>query len=396
MKPIAVILVFFLCVISFKGSSQLLKIEWEKQLGNAKMDMFIDVVEDINGGYTVLGSTHAKNRLDQDFWLVRYTATGDTLWMKVLGTQSNDYPSCMAQLSNGSYILSGKIETDAKNHQAFILKTDENGNILWRKKYGNEKYKCVENVIVTNTSEIIISGIKTTDTDVENIWIAKLDSKGNTIWEKLIDEKRMASLQSLKHLPDESFVLAGSIKDKNVPNANLVVIRFSANGEKIWKYEQDSKDKNVWPECICCSPDSNFIVVGWHGACMNEITSENPVFDYDLFIAKITQSGKLVWTKNIDSEGSEGGNAVVVRDDGKILLAGKKETSFLGKVGPWLLLSDENGNVLDERLLPFKFNKDQAVQIINSSDGGFVVIGPGEVDPENNRSDGWIKKFKAF
>jgi hypothetical protein len=396
MKPISFILVLFLLEISFMGSSQFLNLEWEKQLGTSKMDMFIDVVEDINGGFTVLGSTYQNNKDDQDFWLVRFTSTGDTLWMRVVGTQNHDYPLSLAQLPDGSYVLAGKTETDTKNYQAFIFKTDANGNKLWQKNIGNEQYKCVENVIAANASETIISGIKTTDNDVENIWIAKLDSEGRILWEKLVSDDRIASSQSLKHLPDGSFVMAGSIKQKNIPDANLMVIRFSDDGEEIWKYEQESIDKNVWPECICCSPDSNFIVVGWHGVCMNDITSEYPVFDYDLFVAKISKEGKLVWTKNIDSEGSEGGNAVVVRADGTILLAGKKETSFLGKVGPWLLLSDGNGNVLDELLLPFKFNKDQAVQIVNSSDGGFVVIGPGEVGPDYSRSDGWIKKFKAF
>jgi hypothetical protein len=337
-----------------------------------------------------------KNKVDQDFWLVRFNTNGDILWMKVLGTQSQDYPSSMAQLPDGSYVLAGKTETDSKNYQAYIVKTDGKGNVLWQKNIGNEQYKDIENVIATGNSEIIISGIKTTASDVDNIWIAKLNSEGEMLWEKLLDDNRMACSQSLKHLPDGSFVLAGSVKDKNIPDANLMVMRFSSSGERIWMYEQESVGKNVWPECICCSPDSNFIVVGWHGACMNDITSEYPVFDYDLFVAKISQEGKLVWTRNIDSEGSEGGNAVAVRADGKILMAGKKETSFLGKVGPWLLLSDEKGNVIDEALLPFKFNKDQAVQIVNSSDGGFVVIGPGQVEQDYNRSDGWIKKFKAF
>ncbi|HKI87929.1 MAG TPA: hypothetical protein VKA38_02805, partial [Draconibacterium sp.] len=100
--------------------------------------------------------------------------------------------------------------------------------------------------------------------------------------------------------------------------------------------------------------------------------------------------------KNIDSEGSEGGNAVVIRPDGKILIGGKKETSFMGRIGPWLLLADEKGTVLSELVLPFSFKGDQAAVIINTSDGGFVVIGPGQVSPDESRSDGWIKKFKAF
>lgn len=393
-KSFTLLLVFV--GLTFAGISQSMELEWEKQMGTSKMDMFIDVIEDLNGGFTVLGSTHLKGNDDQDFWLIRFNANGDTLWSKIVGTQNQDYPSSLVQLADGSYILTGKTETEINSYRAFVLKTDSIGNVLWQKNIGSEEYKCAENVITSGDSNIIISGIKMVGPGVENIWVAKLDAEGNSLWEKLIDESKSSCSQSLKQLPDGGFILAGNSKEENVPDADLMVIRFSANGDKVWQYKEESLGINVWPECICCSPDSSFIVVGWHGACMNDINSEYPVFDYDLFVSKLSQDGKLVWTKNIDSEGSEGGNAVAVRADGKILLAGKKETSFLGKIGPWLLVSDKEGQVIEELLFPFKFNKDQAVEIINSSDGGFVVIGPGEMDLDYIRSDGWIKKFKSF
>jgi len=397
MKPKCIVLIIVVLLwMPFTGMTQSLELEWERQFGSSKMDMFIDVIEDINGGYTVLGATQLKSKNDQDFWIVRFNEKGDTLWIKVMGTQNFDYPSSLAQLPDGSYILTGKTEFEPDNYQAFIIKIDEQGSELWQRNIGDRHYKCAENVVATSEGEIIVSGIKITDSDIENIWIAKLDSDGNTLWEKLLEEGKMSCSKSLKSLPDGSFALAGSVSEKNIPDADLMLVRFTSQGEILWEHTEESVNKNVWPECICCSPDSNFIVVGWHGTCMNDIRSEYPVFDYDLFISKISQDGKLLWSKNIDSEGSEGGNAVVVRNDGKILLAGKKETSFLGKVGPWLLLSNENGEVIDELLLPFKFNRDQAVEIINSSDGGFVVIGPGEIDPDYGRSDGWIKKFKSF
>lgn len=138
------------------------------------------------------------------------------------------------------------------------------------------------------------------------------------------------------------------------------------------------------------------MVAGWYGTCMNDINSETPIFDYDLFLSKISPDGNIIWSKNIDSEGSEGGNTIVVRPDGKILLGGKKETSFLGHVGAWLLVTDQEGTILSEMVFPFNFGNDQAAEIINCSDGGFVVIGPGVLDVNQQNCDGWIKKFKAF
>ena len=143
-----------------------------------------------------------------------------------------------------------------------------------------------------------------------------------------------------------------------------------------------------------CYKDSCFVLVGWAGKCLNDIADENPIFDYDLMIKKINCEGKVLWTKEVDSEGSEGGNAVVIRPDGKFLVAGVKLTSFTGNIGPWLLEVDNDGNVVDELLLNMRL--DQASKIINTSDGGFVVIGPGLHERINSNTDGWILKFKGI
>jgi hypothetical protein len=392
----AIFLTFIFLVFLFSGSAQMWEVEWEKQMGTSKRDMFIDVIEDVNGGFTVLGSTASEAKTDLDFWLIRFDVDGDTVWVKSIGTEKNDHPSSLAQFPDGGYVLTGKTEIEENNFQAYVLKTDEQGNKIWQKNIGNKEYKCAEKVIAEDDGGMIISGVKSVESEIENIFLAKFNSDGDVVWEKSFGGSKMACSQSLKQLPDKGFVLVGNVSEKNIPDADLLVIRFSADGGKLWEHVLESPGKNVWPECVCCSPDSNLIVVGWYGVCMNDINSEYPVFDYDLFLAKISPAGELVWTKNIDSEGSEGGNAVVIRPDGKILMAGKKETSFLGNVGSWLLLSNEKGEILNEMLLPFGFNNDQAADIINTSDGGFVVIGPGEIDLDNVRSDGWIKKFKAF
>ncbi len=153
---------------------------------------------------------------------------------------------------------------------------------------------------------------------------------------------------------------------------------------------QASKSRE-WAECVCCSPDSCFMLVGWVGNCLNDIDSEYPIFDFDLVLKKIDCNGKELWSKSFDAEGSEGGNAITIRPGGNMLLAGVKLTSFSGKVGPWIIETDSQGKILNETLLNLKLT--QACKVINTSDGGFVVIGPGMNEKINSLSDGWIAKF---
>jgi hypothetical protein len=138
------------------------------------------------------------------------------------------------------------------------------------------------------------------------------------------------------------------------------------------------------------------MLVGWQGNCLNDINSADPIFDFDLVLHKIDCDGKVLWTKQIDREGSEGGDAIAIRPNGDVIVAGLKLTSFLGKVGIWLLRVDSNGNELNEQLLKYHFTNDHAIKVLNCSDGGFILIGPGLQDEENSLSDGWIMKSASL
>lgn len=383
-------------ILQIPGICQQWEIEWQKYMGSPKNDNFCKVMEDHERNLTVLGASQDENKVF-NFWLVKFDSKGNLLWTKTFGTDKNDYPRCLTILTDGSYVLSGNTEGGQWGTQAVIIKTDSLGNEIWQKNIGNENYISAENIISMDEGGFLVSGIKNNEEASNNIFLIRFNGNGEVIWEKVINKYKQACSRSLKRLPNGGIVMAGStLMSGNINNANVLIAMYSEEGELIWEKVIETPDKNVWPECICCSPDSNLVVIGWHGTCMNDITSENPVFDYDLFLAKISPEGKILWTKNIDSEGSEGGNAIIIRPGGEILLAGKKETSFLGRIGPWLILTDESGKILGELVLPFKFNGDQVADLINTADNGFVVVGPGMIRDNVKQSDGWIRKFKSF
>jgi hypothetical protein len=390
------ILLFLFCFNGFYGICQSPEIGWERKIVRPGANVFTQVIEDVKGGFTVTGYTHPDNKTDLDFWMVRFSPEGEIILEKSFGTGNNDLPSGLSQFPNEEYIITGNTTTEDKSSQVLVVRVDKEGNIIWKNEGDKIEDVVVKDVVTMDDGTFIMGGAKKVSEGTEKIWVAKLDGEGELVWEKTFGEKGIAQLQSLKKLPDGGFVVAAQVALQVISDNDLWMFRFDRKDNLLWEKQFPSPEINIWPECVCCSPDNNFMVAGWYGTCMNDINSENPIFDYDLFLSKISPDGKIIWSKNIDSEGSEGGNTIVVRPDEKILLGGKKETSFLGRVGSWLLVTDQEGTVVSEMVFPFNFGNDQAVEIINSSDGGFVVIGPGELDLNQQNSDGWIKKFKAF
>ena len=367
---------------------------WEKQLGSKKMDFFIDVIEDKNKGYTVLGSKWVNGN-SYDFWVLRFNDNGDTIWTKTLGTEHRDIPQKIAQLYDGTYLLMGSVNND-NSQNLIVIRADIDGNKSWFKDFDGDVKFTGGDISAVKNEGFVITGSKGDDPNNKRQWIIKMDLEGNTIWEKTFNENLAGCVRSIKKLPIGGFAVASQVSEIGKKDCDIMVHQLNDNGDLLWSSRIKSPGLKVWPECLCCSPDSCFMLVGWQGMCLGDINAEDPIFDFDLVLNKIDCKGNVLWTKNIDKEGSEGGNAVSIRPDGNFIVAGIKVTSFIGKIGPWLLLIDQDGNTLGEKLLDFHFTNDHAVKVINCTDGGFIVIGPGIQDDSNTRSDGWIMKFASL
>lgn len=386
----AFFLVIIISILSIPQSySQNWNREWEGQHKNGVQDYFIDIVETKDNALVVLGSTNVGDA--SDLWILKFTNTGDKVWTHKIGTDKSDVPSKIVCLNNNDLLVlsqSGAVSTTS----TLLICLTENGNEKWRKNLDNKITG--RTIFAVDDSGFLLGGSISSDDNNLNLWLSEMDMNGEMIWEKTYRESQKGCVVAAKQLPNGEIILGAQIEGQVQNDCDMQVIRADKNGNEIWSTQLDSPNSKEWPECICCSPDSCFVLVGWLGNCLNDIESEYPVFDYDMAIKKMDCEGNVVWSKNIDAEGSEGGNAVSIRPDGKFIVAGTKLTSFSGKLGPWLLYLDQEGNIIDELLLDMRLQ--QASKVINTADGGFVVIGPGLTEKPNPRSKGWIIKFSAM
>ncbi|MDX1284244.1 MAG: hypothetical protein R3182_04490 [Draconibacterium sp.] len=388
MKPILYLLLSLVFYWPLTLYSQTNVQTWEKQTQIRGLDFYTDVLEDVNKGFTVLGAKTIAGR-SLDFWIVRYAENGDTIWTKCLGTEKKDIPKKIIQLADKGYIVTGSSKFDDKT-VSIVYKLDENGTELWNKSFADQGFVNIEDLI-PNGDGFTVVGSKGVNLENSNLWLANFSIDGEIESEKSFDQDLTGSLKSIKLLPDGGLALAGNINEKGKKDCDIIILRIDAKGEVAWNSRIKTPGKKVWPECICCSPDSCFMVVGWQGNCLNDINSEYPVFDFDLVMNKIDCDGNVVWSKSFDKEGSEGGNAIAVLPDGSCLVAGVITTSFLGKIGPWLIHADSQGNALNEKLL--NMHMYQPTKILRCNDGSFIMVGPGMYEQINSRTDGWIMRF---
>ena len=139
---------------------------------------------------------------------------------------------------DGGYILIGSYE-NANGGNAIVIKTDSLGNELWRKR--NEYFTSLDSTNeYLNVKEIengfLLSGyirvLDSTGLFNNQYLLTKIDTSGNTVWEKIFGDSSQERFQSLVVNADSTFFLSG-LRNASIPN-QLSLYKFDYAGNLIW------------------------------------------------------------------------------------------------------------------------------------------------------------------
>lgn len=133
----------------FSILAQAPQVLWSKNYGGSSADHAYDIQALADGGYIVCGSTSSadgdvgSNYGGTDAWLLRTDASGNLLWQKNFGGSGDDVFKAVHVLANGNLIFAGGTSSndgDVSGNKGgwdfWIVSTDASGNLLWSYCYG--------------------------------------------------------------------------------------------------------------------------------------------------------------------------------------------------------------------------------------------------------------------
>ncbi|GAB3497501.1 hypothetical protein GCM10027341_17690 [Spirosoma knui] len=172
---------------------------WQKALGGKDADLVSQVIATTDGGYVLAGQTYSRdgdvseenNHASFSFpdaWAVKLNSAGSIIWQKVLGGLYSDHLSAVTITAYGEYVFAGAISSDPlagtiNGFDAWAVKLDGAGNLIWQKSLGGSKGDQASAVLVTANGNCVLAGVTaSTDGDVignhglNDFWVVKLDS----------------------------------------------------------------------------------------------------------------------------------------------------------------------------------------------------------------------------
>ena len=149
---------------------------WNKTYGGGSNDAAKSVVQTIDGGYALAGSTWSFGAGSLDAWFVKTNGTGDAQWNKTYGGISSDLANCVVQTGDGGYALAGYTASyGAGSYDFWLVKTDSTGGMLWNKTYGGINDDTAYSVIQTNDDGYALAGgTNSFGAGISDFWLVKL------------------------------------------------------------------------------------------------------------------------------------------------------------------------------------------------------------------------------
>ena len=191
--------------------------------------------ETSDGGFIAAGYYECISSMDcyPDMFILKTDSDGNVEWFKVEGSDdnNNDWARDCIQTQDGNYVITGTWNDDVWNSKAALRKYNTSGELIWAYNFSssvaNESYEILE----TENGDLVFAGYSGTQHGEYKFFMVKTDLNGNQIWKKAKNSTGDAILYSICESPDGNYIAAGFC---NSWRSNLIVKRNALNGNNIW------------------------------------------------------------------------------------------------------------------------------------------------------------------
>lgn len=367
-----------LCIIiSFNSSAQAPDWLWAENFGGKLVEHMSHVETDSQGNIygliltysdtLIIGTDTLVNKDPSstfyDIVVAKFDPTGNPLWARAIQSQDSDLGYSLNLDKNGNcYVAGGTYgeylsfgSTTLTNPYSpktaiFYAKYAPDGNLLWAKMVSGNGYQEAYGIRAIASGGFYISGRFTSPSLVfgsitltkhgnENytgdVFIAKCDDNGNTIWAKCIggvkdDESSACAIDN-----DENMYITGYFRSPTL-NFGTTTISNSTGHWETFVAKYNSSGVEQWAKCAATSNDNisgrnirvdnnnNCYVIGYILGTFANIGGIilNNAGSHDMYIAKFDQSGNFVFAKSFGGAYSDEISGICIDTNNDIYITG--------------------------------------------------------------------------
>ncbi len=342
---------------------------WETYVGGAGSDVGNAIISTFDDGCVVVGYTYSFGAGGSDIYLIRMNRDGDTVWTKTYGADRYDAGYSIAHTLNGGYIIAGQTASSAASrYDIFLIKVDSKGNMIWKRLYGGSRNEAAYSIETLPDGNSIIAGFTDSFGSGLGVYLLKINQLGDTLWSKvLLDDVDIHHIVAASNV-DGGLYITGShaFRINYRLQSDAFIIKTNSEGDTLFTRLIGGNEDEMGYSVVA-TPDGGCIAAG--------TTQSFGAGSDDVYLIRLNSSGDIVWTRAYGDRGRDIANYIISSFDGNYIIAGSTY-SYAGADKDILLMKiDIDGNLIWAKSIGSPYTTEWANSVAQAIDGGYVLTG---------------------
>jgi len=346
--------------------------EWARGYGGSASDKAWGVAVSNGIGTVVAGSTNSFGAGSSDVWVLKLDALGNIVWQKAYGGSDGDIARDIITTSSGDIIVVGKTMSFGDwIADAWVLRLDADGNIVWQKAYGGSGAGDEANAVVESNGNIIVAGhTYSFGAGSSDVLVVKLDENGDIVWQRAYGGSGSDEAWGVAVADNGDIIVVGETESFGSGSYDILVLRLDSDGSVVWQKAYGTTGADFAYD-VAILGNGDIIVVGQSGG--------------KLLVLRLDSNGDIVWQKTYSIADDDLAYGVAIADNGDIIVAGRTTNYTEGDDYILILRLDSDGNVQWGKA--YGAGAEIAYDVALLSNGDIAVVGETSSFSEGGSSD---------
>ncbi len=218
--------------------------------------------------------------------VVKISAMGQVIWSKHYGEYSGFFDAVM--LNTGEIVaIGGVFSQSGLKNDSYMVKIDQNGEIIWERSTNFEDGGGALNIINTEDGGMLIGGSR--DGDVKfpggSLYFAKIDPNGNLVWIKSLGYFNSVTRKILKTGPSNYTIVSRGLASSSGANSHILLTNIDDSGKINWSKRLPNSNGGQYEVYDATINNNNLIMIGHY-------VKSGP---YNIFLLNTSLTGNINW-----------------------------------------------------------------------------------------------------